>query len=457
MQRKQKILLAQLPQWSIDQPPLGIAFLAAYLRKYDYEVILKDFNIQLFAELPGEKKTILEANCHLNWIGEQAYFDKIHNEIDLFLKQWADEIISSDAEVIGFTVLETNQLPVLQVARHIKEKASKKIIIVGGPQVSRNIAAIDFAKKDFIDFVVPGEGEAVLKNLLDTLYSDRDPLAVKGVIFKKGGEIIDTGKAEFIDDLNKLPFPAIEDFPFAFYHSPVIPLMGSRGCIYRCAFCGERPFWEHYRYRTAENIFEEMKSRHDRFGPRYLYLVDSLINGKPCELERLCDLLIAHNLEITWGGKASIRKEMDRNLLIKMRRAGCVNIQYGLESASDSVLKDMNKAHDTALSSKVIKETAEAGIKVQIFWLIGFPTEKDTDFEESMDFLNTYKTYIDGVTPGYGCGLLPGSELFANQKKYGIYWKGGEWYSAATSPHIRSQRVNIFKDFCKSLNIRVDY
>ena len=185
-------------------------------------------------------------------------------------------------------------------------------------------------------------------------------------------------------------------------------------------------------------------------------MVDSLINGNIRELEILCDLIIkSKDLEVFWGGKATIRPEMSGALLRKMYDAGNRSIVYGIESGSDKVLKDMRKAFTVELAKRVIRETCEAGIAVGIFWIIGFPTENENDFQESIKFLNDIKDYVDTVTPGYGCGILKGSELFADYKKYGITFKEDGWYSLSTNPSIREERLKRFKEECIRLKIKM--
>ncbi len=171
----------------------------------------------------------------------------------------------------------------------------------------------------------------------------------------------------------------------------------------------------------------------------------------------MCDLIIKDKgLEIFWGGKAAIRPEMTLALLKKMYKAGNRSLVYGVESGSDKVLKDMKKAFTVELAKRVIRETHEAGIAVGIFWIIGFPTENESDFQESLNFLNEVRDYVDSVTPGYGCGILKGSELFTEYKKYGVTFKEDGWYSLSTNPSMREERLKRFKEECISLGIKTN-
>lgn len=453
---KKTVFLAHLPQWNIEQPPLGISYLAAYLRKSGYPVIQRDFSIELYHVLPEEKKHLLESRSHLSWLNEKDYRKDVYPVIEEAVKGWVSELAKSDAPVIGFTMLSTNWIPTLQVAAGIKEMSPEKIIVVGGPFVTRYGEGLNVIKNNCIDFVVPGEGEEVLEELLAALSSGQDMSGIAGLIYKKGSQVIDTGKRPLIKDLDNLPYPSFQEYPLDFYRSLIIPILASRGCIYNCSFCSEKKFWEIYRFRTGAHIFGELKHHYHTLGCRYFYIVDSLINGNMQELVKLCDLIINSGLDISWGGKAAIRREMTPEVLNKMRKAGCIHLDYGMESASGKVLRDMNKAHSPLLASEVLKGGYEAGIKNGLFWIIGFPTESDADFKESMDFIRENARFIDHVTPGYGCGIQPGSALFNDPQKYGIYWKDGEWFSEFTTPEVRNRRISIFKDFCLSLNVPAD-
>lgn len=449
-----KVSLLMLPQWSINQPPLGIAYLTSFLRSKGFLVAQRDLSIELFHSLPEEKKYIMESNYHLNWINN--FSELICPQIKDRIDEWVDEIVKDDSQIIGLSVFATNKALALHMIKMVKNKSPEKIIIVGGPQASRYEEGLEITDNEFIDFVVSEEGEETLYELLTAIKNDGDIRKVKGVLFKDGQQKIDTGERTFIDPLDILPFPSMTDFPLQLYKDLSIPILSSRGCIYRCSFCSEHVFWKHFRHRTAQNVYNEFKYQFNMLGKNSFYMADSLINGNIKELRELCDLIIKDgDLNISWGGKVAIRPEMTKDLLKKLYDAGNRSLMYGLESGSEKVLKDMRKAFTLELAKKVIWDTHEVGISFGIFWIIGFPTETESDFRKSIDFLNEIKDYVDTVTPGYGCGILKGSELLLDYKKYGITFKEGNWYSLSTSPSIREDRLKRFKKECISLKIKM--
>lgn len=449
-----KISLIMLPQWNINQPPLGIAHLASFLRSKGFLVTQRDLSIELFHRLPEEKKYIMESAYHLNWI--HSFFEIIYPEIKDIIDDWIDEIAYNDAQIIGFSTFSINKAITIHIAKEVKERNPGKIIILGGPQVSRYEDGFELIDNNFVDYIVADEGEETLYELVSAIRNKDNIRKIRGVLFREEDQKIDTGERPLINPLDKLPFPCFFDFPLDYYKDLTIPVLSSRGCLYRCSFCSEWVLWKLFRHRTGQNVYNELKFQFNKLGKKSFYMTDSLINGNILELEILCDLIIKDkDLKIFWGGKATIRPEMSQALLRKLYDAGNRSIVYGIESGSDRVLKDMRKTFIVELAKKVIRETYEAGIAVGIFWIIGFPTENESDFQKSINFLNEIKDFVDTVTPGYGCGILKGSELFTDYKKYGITFREDGWHSLSTNPSIREERLKRFKEECIRLGIKI--
>jgi anaerobic magnesium-protoporphyrin IX monomethyl ester cyclase len=250
--------------------------------------------------------------------------------------------------------------------------------------------------------------------------------------------------------------PVYDLFPLDKYKSICIPILGSRGCIFKCSFCSETVLWKRFRYRTAENLIEEFKFHLKNFGTNSFYIVDSLINGNMKELVKFCKIVIKENLDISWGGKASIRTQMSKEILTLMAKAGCTNIQYGIESGSPQVIRDMRKGFTVDIAKRVLRDTYEAGIFTGTFFLVGFPTETEEHYQETKQFLKDIECYIDEVIPGFGMGIQPGSEVYNDQDKFGISWnEKGEWFTKHSTIEQRENRVSDFRKFCNRLNVTI--
>ena len=167
------------------------------------------------------------------------------------------------------------------------------------------------------------------------------------------------------------------------------------------------------------------------------------------ELIKMCNIIINEGIDIKWGGKASIRTQMTREVLELMAKAGCTNVQYGIESGSPKVIREMRKGFTVPIAKRVIKDTHEAGINVGCFFLVGFPTETDNDYRETKHFISDIQPYLNHIIPGFGMGILPGSEVHDNPEKFGIkYDEHGTWYTEHVTPEIVRERVKDFRAFC---------
>lgn len=430
----------------------------------------------MYRNLPSEKKYICESLHHENYLDHDRFNSSFAPDVMPFIDEWAEEFANSDSPFLGFTVLSTNKITTLLLVEKIKKISPDKIIILGGPHCTRYEGGYELIASSDVDFVVPDEGEEVLLELLENIRSAGDNKEIlkniKGLLFKcqdfknlepsvsqvkinksinvlKDDRIIDTGERELIKQINDLPIPYFDGFKLDYYDRLTLPILGSRGCIYKCTFCSETVLWRRFRARTGENIFNEFKYNYEKSGIQSYYIVDSLINGNIKELEKMCDLLIKHDIKVYWGGKASIRKEMTKEILEKMYQAGCRNLDYGIESGSPKVIKDMKKGFEIPTAVRVLKESTDAGIEVGIFMMVGFPSESEEDYNLSKKFITENKTSIHHVTPGYGFGVQPGSDTYINPEKYGIKWNNGQWSSEFVSPEILNFRVQDFRVFCE--------
>ncbi len=449
------IQLAHLPQWCVEQPPLGIAYLTGYLRSRGRDVRQVDYSVRLFEELPENLKYFLDSSFHEKWLHEADFYRHVFPVIEPWVVKWADELARTPGKVIGFTMLTTSRICTLEVIRRVKAIDPSKFIVVGGPHVTRYEGGPKIIADPDVDAVVPGEGEEVFFELVQALEQNTPLESIKGLLIKKDGAVFDTGERPLIQGISELPFPEFTGFDLKSYRSLTLPILGSRGCIYKCAFCSETVLWRRYRFRSGENMFEEFKRHSTEIGIQSFYIVDSLINGNIKELERMCDLIIESGLKVYWSGKASIRRQMTPQLLKKMAEAGCCGMDFGLESGSPQVVKDMKKGFDMETARQVIRDTHAAGIHVGVFMIAGFPTETEEHFNESPAFLKEHEPYIHHVTPGYGMGIQAGSDVQLNESKYGVYWKNGDWFSAETTPEVRRDRVNRLREYCKTLDMFV--
>jgi anaerobic magnesium-protoporphyrin IX monomethyl ester cyclase len=273
---------------------------------------------------------------------------------------------------------------------------------------------------------------------------------------REDGSIFNGGIPDPVLNLDEIPMADFSDVDFMHYtlHNRIC-MMTSRGCILRCAYCSEGANFLHYRYRSPEKLVCEVE-QHVRMlktvsGQRpHINFSDSLINGRPEALERFCQLILDNKIDFTWGGMALLRKEMTFSLLSLMKRAGCVELMWGLESGSDSTLMLMRKKlFSIAMAEQIIKDANSLGLEQYTNIIVGFPGETESQFNETMLFLRRINPCMKSV----GLPLMEirrNSHVYANPDIYGILDRENtvEWQTkdGLNNIQIRLARRKILSD-----------
>ncbi len=294
-------------------------------------------------------------------------------------------------DLIGISVLSFNYIEALEIARFIKENFSIKIIFGG---VHSILTPKDVIKNKEVDIVCLGEGEQVLKEILDR---SLDCNTVKGIVFKKNGRIIKNEKRRLIENLDSFPFPDFDDFDLDRYfiiNHKHFPIMGSRGCPYNCSFCGNHAIkknliGKYVRFRSVDSIIEEIDLRIKKYynrGLRYLYFFDdTFILNKDFVFE-FCKKFKDKKFHKKIKWTANVRANLVTDDIIKaMKDAGCYEVRMGVESGNDYI---RNKIYNKAMSKeqlvnafKIIKKN---GVQLRLDFIIGAPFETLDMMEESL-------------------------------------------------------------------------
>ncbi len=442
-----KISLVMCPIWSIDEPPMATACLAGYLKARGHEVSCHDFSVELYNEISGEDQgTLSQLYITSDW--NDRFEDwRVRLDLDDRVDRWARRILAGGPDLVGLTIYDATRETSILLAHALKRHAPRVRVIFGGPSCHDNPALILRAP---VDLMVYGEGEETFTEVLARLEKGGGWEDCAGVIYRSGDEAVRTEPRPLISDLDALPFPDFDDFDFALYRSRMLPMFTSRGCYNRCSFCSEKSRWIRYRHCSSDRIVDEMERNVERYGIHHFDLVDSLINGNLNEFARMCDLILERGLSVTWGGKARIHPRMDRSFLEKTHAAGCRLMIFGIESASQKVLNDMDKNVAVSDIRRVIVDCHEVGIKVGAFFVLGYVTETEEDFQQTLDFVKEYHPYMDTIFPGNGLVILKGSPLYEQPEKYGLLLPeetpDGKWRSldGRNTEPVRRERVARF-------------
>lgn len=329
----------------------------------------------------------------------------------------ADQCWKVRPDIVGITMMSPTYGASMQVV-DVVHRCCDAIIVVGGPHPS---ALPEQCLKDnaHIDFVVIGEGEEVLPKLVKILSDgDTDQLnGLDGVAFRmEDGSIVNNGRAPRITNLDEIPFPARHLFPVRRYKShppfgkrkPYMTVITSRGCSYQCTYCSKAIFGRRFRARSPENVIAEIKFLKEKFAVRELHFYDDDFTMDMKRAERICDLLIQERVSVSWSCTTRVNL-VTKDLLAKMKKAGCWLICYGVESSDPEILKRVKKGYTVEQINAAFSWTRDAGIKTVGFFMLGLPGETEKTMRGTIDFsLNLAPDFVSwGIT-----ALYPGSTLY---------------------------------------------
>lgn len=413
---------------SAAMPLLGIAYLSAYLKNRKHEVNLFDFSPEIECEFFKEKMQsfLSDAEVFINFLfpeysmHQDLFSRDLYDSVEKYIENHVKEILNTNPAAVGFYLHKETSLFSLLMAREIKKINRKILIIFGGPETTREGKGNFFIRTGFVDIVVIGEGEIILAEIADKLEKGEKITHCPGTLINRNGEIIDCGEKPLIENLDDLPFPDFDGFPLQYYEFVgLLPLTTSRGCVENCIFCSEKKIWPHYRTRSVENIIQEIKQQRKKYGFYRFFFCDSLINGNIELLSDLCDKIIKQKIEVYWGGNARITPKMTPKLLKKMYKAGCRFLRYGLESGSQAVLDAMQKGVEIKYAKEVLKNTHKASIWAFVYLIVGFPTETEADFIQTLKFLCKNRKNINNFHAQL-FSLDPNSPICQKSEEFGI-------------------------------------
>lgn len=416
------------PAWAPWAPSYALGLLSAAARKRNHQPMCFDINAKLHARGVEEDRVLWTDQHSSFWMERSSVLSLIEKHRD-FIDSVIDQIVASEVKLCAFSINSASRHFALAFAELLREKSKDIYILFGGPDCFRAEAGLSVLDHPAVDAICTGEGDLVFVDFLDRFAESGRPVAaINGFCIKgKDGAIFDGGDPPIIMDLDSLAYADYSDFPLSDYslHNRVC-LMMSRGCVLRCAYCSEGANFLRYRYRSARNLFEEVRQKLEFIRSftaterPFINFSDSLINGRPAILDEFCDLIIEHELDFDWGGMALIRKEMTPELLKKMHKAGCREIMWGLESGSGRTLSLMRKKLFTPeLASQVIRSAHKAGIIQFTNIIVGFPGETEDQFLETTLFIDKHARYFHHI----GLPMMTirrNSHVFDHFSAYGV-------------------------------------
>ena len=339
-------------------------------------------------------------------------------------------IVASAPKYLGITLFTVGVWSAASIARAVKKRLPKITIIVGGPHIS-SMGAGTIERFGEFEIAVDGEAEWILVKLLQALEAGQPPETVEGLILRQEQEIVSTPRAAELKSLDPLPLPAwdlLSNFPLAFQPAifdfpggKVATIAASRGCPFHCRFCDTSTFGARLRAYSPGRVVEIMGHLKERWGIGHIMFVDDLFLASRIRVMEFCDRLEEAALKMTWSCTARV-DTVKPDVLQRMRAVGCWEISFGLETGSDDLLKQMDKAACVKSSEQAIQWASQAGIRTKGLFMLGYPGETEDSIELTrkfvrkipMDMMNLSK-----FTP------YPGSPIYRDL--YGTNIRADHW------------------------------
>jgi radical SAM superfamily enzyme YgiQ (UPF0313 family) len=323
-----------------------------------------------------------------------------------------------------------------RIADHLRRLVPGAVITIGGPHVS---ALPERTLETFsaFDYGVVGEGERSYPELIERLGERADPQSVAGLVWREGTVARANPRAEYLDgdDLDRLPHPAwdlVPDFPlhfapnvFNYRATPVASIIASRGCPFSCTFCDRSTSGRRGRFHSVEYVVA-MCRRLEGMGVRHVLFYDDLFTVNRRRVVELCERFIQEGFRFTWSCN-SHPNLLDAEHLRLMRRAGCWQIAYGIESGSQRVLDVVKHEVRIPRMLETLRQTRAAGIRTKGLLMMAHPTEGEDSLEETVQFLRTAPLDLAQITK---FTPYPGTPAYPTVRQQGTFAEDWERMNA---------------------------
>ena len=377
-----KILLVSPPSASavkevlgVSSPPLGLAYIASLL------------------ESEGEDVRIIDS------ITENYTLEKIDKEME----KWGPDIV-------GVTSVTPTFYDAIKVAKIAKMHGA--ITVLGGAHVTF-MARETLEKYPFVDFVVRGEGEYTMLQLVHCIEKGEEPHKILGLSYRsRSGIVKENPPRPPIMNLDELPPPAYHLLPmdkYRFQGLKYATMITSRGCPFRCVFCASsRICGKKWRGLSPERVVDEMEYLINEYGVRDIEFLDDTFTFDKKRALQICDLIAKRGLDVRWICSSRV-DIFDKELAQALKKSGCEIVYFGVESGSQRVLNAMKKGITLKQAIRAVKNAKEAGLKNVASFILGMP-------DETIDEANMTINFAIKLNPDYAqftiCTPFPGTELY---------------------------------------------
>ena len=410
------LVLVMCPIWHVDEPPLGLAYLAEHLSSVGWQVRVMDMNLDSYLSNPDRQRLWPSARMY-----DLSLLDPFKDDIRKAAQRAAD----SGARVVGFSVNQKNLSVSIAVARLIKKLNGDAVVVFGGPDCFL-YPDRDSIPQDALDYFVVGDGEQIMDRFLSALARGQEPGEVDGVIPSGQNRELEYNSRNSPSQKD-VPFPTFKHFTIEAYQGNSVPLIFTRGCTRRCVFCNDQSYFRPFSVSEPREAADKLQFYVEKLRMNTFSFHDQAINGNPKALTALLEEIVRRQMDIHWSSNIMVRRGMDKSFFELLKAAGCRNLFFGVESFSDMVLAQMNKGFTVEDARQALTSCNEAGIGVMINLIVGFPGEEEAEIQETMQFLRENRDSIDKVLNLSTCFVAPRSVLERRPKDFGIVLPRGHF------------------------------
>jgi radical SAM superfamily enzyme YgiQ (UPF0313 family) len=334
------------------------------------------------------------------------------------LEDFRSEIGKRQPDIVGVTSSTLTYQAALKLVKVAKEVCPNCVTVAGGAHVTFwDDKALEECPE--LDIVVRKEGENTLLEVVQRIAAGKSYQDVVGTTCRKDGKIVRNSDRPYIEDLDALPFPARHLWPMERFreYEDILYLATSRGCVYWCEFCSTvRMHGRKYRMRSPKNVVDELEVLHKTYGISKFTFCDDAFTVDQQRTEILCNEILSRGLKIQWN--CGTRVDMiTRELLVKMKDAGCITVWFGVESGTQQVLDAMKKGISPELTIKVLGWVRELGMQPIPNVILGFPGETKESAWKTIKFVE--KISPDAVGFYNVATPFPGTPMYDTVKEKG--------------------------------------
>jgi len=366
-------------------PPLGLLYIAAYMEKEGHQVAVKD----------------------------------------LAVRRKKEEIDFKKYDIVGISTDTTRHRQALQLAR--RAKASGCTVVMGGPHPGYVDQEILSTQR--VDFIVRGEGEITFSELVADFHkNDRKFHSIQGISFLSRGQIVRTPSRPFMENLDSLPLPARHLIPMDDYrrtrlgNRDITPVVTTRGCPYRCAFCASCHFFgPKVRTRSVASVLNELEEIYHRHHFNAVAFVDDTFNLFPKRVIEICHGIIDKKLDLWWWCLSRVDLLLRNEEMVKeMVRAGAKSVFIGVESSNLKTLESLKKGIDVESTVQAVEMLKRNGLEIHASYILGGLHETAETIHQTIRFakrLDTNVAQFSILTP------YPGTAIYEQVRDRIFKWR----------------------------------